>query len=237
MCTVSYFRNGKQTIVTSNRDEHKSRPLALAPQKEHAENGTLFYPKDPKGKGTWFCVKSDGSVFVLMNGAEKKHIPKPSYRKSRGLILLELAKSEDFLNAWLEIDLGTIEPFTLIAVFNDSLWQLRWNGQEKNSLELDALKPYIWSSSTLYEEEANQRRKGWFVDFLDEKKHDIESLDLWGFHAETKNKDLDNGLVISRETGMLTKNITQCTLSPKELSIRHLDLVSHEITHLIELRS
>jgi uncharacterized protein with NRDE domain len=99
MCTVSYFRNGKQFIVTSNRDEHKDRPMALVPIQEILENVTLFYPKDPKGNGTWFSVKSDGSAFVLMNGAEKKHIPKPTYRKSRGLILWELSKTEDFLNA------------------------------------------------------------------------------------------------------------------------------------------
>jgi hypothetical protein len=237
MCTVSYFRNGEQIIVTSNRDEHKDRPMALAPIQEILENLTLFYPKDPKGNGTWFCVKSDGSVLVLMNGAEKKHIQESYYRKSRGLILLELSKKEKFLNAWLEIDLENIEPFTLIAVFNDSLWQLRWNGLDKNSLELDALKPHIWSSSTLYEEEANQRRKSWFVDFLDGKKGEVEPQDLWKFHTETKKEDSENGLLISRESGMLTKNITQCVIGEKDILIRHFDVITDEMSQRSEMRS
>lgn len=150
MCTVSFYTNNNEVIITSNRDEHIDRPLAITPQKYIYNNTPLYFPKDPKAGGTWFAVRNDNSVFVLLNGAEEKHISKPPYLKSRGIIMLDIASSNGLKDYWNSIDLQQIEPFTIIAFVNEKLHQLRWNGIQKEFKTLDASNPKIWSSSTLY---------------------------------------------------------------------------------------
>ena len=74
-------------------------------------------------------------MLVLLNGAEEKHIDTGNYAKSRGLIVIEIIGSTSPFNAWQTIDLDRIEPFTLVLFENFKLYQLRWNGEEKNVLE------------------------------------------------------------------------------------------------------
>lgn len=166
MCTVSFYNNKDQIIITSNRDESINRPLALPPTKITFNHSTIYCPIDPQHNGTWFAVNQNNSVFVLLNGAEKKHFHNPPYKKSRGLVLLEIAGSINYLDKWHSIDLEQIENFTIVAFFKGKLAQLRWDGSKKSHLFLDENKSHIWSSSTLYDEHTIKRRKEWFDDFL-----------------------------------------------------------------------
>ncbi len=90
MCTVSFvFVKGK-AILTHNRDEKAARPSAIEPLKYSINQQNIYFPKDQKAGGTWFAVAESGTVLVLLNGADEKHKLKTSYRKSRGLIFLDL---------------------------------------------------------------------------------------------------------------------------------------------------
>ena len=66
-----------------------------------------------------------------------------------------------------EINLENIEPFTLVLFQNQALFQLRWNGIKKETLELDIHKNHVWSSSTLYPEVIRKQRADWFYTFLE----------------------------------------------------------------------
>ena len=90
MCTVSFIFTDGKVILTSNRDEKILRPTAIAPKKYSINNKNIFFPKDAKAGGTWYAVTDEANVAVLLNGAAEKHQLKPSYRKSRGLILLDI---------------------------------------------------------------------------------------------------------------------------------------------------
>lgn len=232
MCTVSFFNNGTEIIITSNRDENINRPLATAPQKHPKNGSTFFYPTDPKSKGTWFVANDSGEVFVLLNGAEKKHMPSPPYAKSRGLVLLELVTEGNFQDNWAEKDLSNIEPFTLIAFEKQDFKRFTWDGKEKKSYPLNNANSYIWSSSTLYDETVAQQRKDWFFDFIAKSETHIKPDSLIHFHANTHAENKENGLVINRNQFMLTKNITQCVLGSKSLKMTHIDMITHE-THTI----
>jgi len=153
MCTVSFYRNNYSVIITSNRDENYHRPLAYPPKSEYVNGRKLFFPKDPQGGGTWFAVNENGDTFVLLNGAAAKHIPKPPYQKSRGIIILDLASAPDFGAEWHRIDLTNIEPFTIVVFIQNKLLQVRWNGKIKEYKSLNISIPKIWSSYTLYEPE------------------------------------------------------------------------------------
>ncbi|MBK8956731.1 MAG: NRDE family protein [Saprospiraceae bacterium] len=224
MCTVSFVRTADQHILTSNRDESINRPSAKPLQTfQHAER-QLFYPQDPLGGGSWFCVDDLGRVIILLNGAEEKHKHQPPYRKSRGLILLDLMEQPELKNGWDLLNLTDIEPFTLVCFTNGHLFQFRWNGREKEYLLLNSGSAQIWSSSTLYSKDIRNVRKQWFEEFLHENPNPSPEKMLY-FHQNAGKHDPHNGLLMNREEKLLTKNISQCVIHPHGARVLHRDLV------------
>ena len=230
MCTVSFYRGKEQVIITSNRDENMIRPHALPPSEIDLDFTTVYCPIDTLHHGTWFAVNKVGCVFVLLNGAIKKHVPNPPYKKSRGLVLLEIIDSISYLEKWYAIDLGGIENFTLVAYSRGKLAIMRWDGREKTHQYLDENKSHIWSSSTLYDELTRREREEWFYDFLNKKNKEVNSDDIIDFHISTRKEDTENGLIISRSNNILTKNVTQTILYPTHFAMKHWDLTKNEKT-------
>lgn len=234
MCTVSFFKTDHQVIITSNRDENSLRPNAIPPIGEVVFGKQLFFPKDPLGGGTWFTVGKSGDAFVLLNGAEFSHIPKPSYAKSRGVILQEIAATNNVHNTWDNIDLNDVAPFTIVAYLQGELMQLRWNGHQKQHQSLPDISWMIWSSSTLYSLVTMEQRKEWFNQFLSDRNGKLTADDLINFHTTTQAADKENGLLIDRKGTMLTKSVTQVVLQAGNFNMRHIDLITHTTTHLTE---
>jgi hypothetical protein len=58
-----------------------TRPSAIA-LKLYCKCKNVIYPKDPKAGGTWYVVDENGTVLVLLNGAEEKHTIKLSYKRA-----------------------------------------------------------------------------------------------------------------------------------------------------------
>ena len=235
MCTVTFYKSASKTIVTSNRDEHISRPAALFPILHHYQNKAVYFPQDPLAQGTWFAVDTSGRTFVLLNGADKKHHHQPPYKRSRGLILLDLLSADELIETWGQINLTSIEPFTLIVFTGDELHQLRWDEKEKSYLQLDTAIPHIWSSATLYEKAAIEKRKIWFNEFLESTTGTIDPDGLLNFHTSTEVKDKENGLIINRNQQLLTKNITQCVIEHDRFTLTHIDLLQNKQLQLTEI--
>ena len=55
MCTVTFYPNNNEYILTSNRDEVKHRPT-LAPKKYNINNQEITFPKDEVAGGTWIAT-------------------------------------------------------------------------------------------------------------------------------------------------------------------------------------
>ena len=214
MCTVTYFPLKNKIILTSNRDEKPDRSA----QEIHQEKG-VFYPKDATKNGTWFAVSESGNVIILLNGAFENHQRKIEYRKSRGLIVLDLIKKEDVFNALQLIDLENIEPFTLVIFQKKQLAEFRWNGTEKHFKMLDHNRFYIWSSATLYDKTAREKRIQIFQEFLQNEKISEESI--WDLHHQ-KTNDLENGITIKRQNTIQTISTTQLVISD-EMILKHHD--------------
>jgi uncharacterized protein with NRDE domain len=227
MCTVSFVCNNDAIIITSNRDEKIIRPSAIPPKNYILNGKNIIYPKDPKAGGTWYVVDEKGTVLVLLNGADEKHEVKLPYRKSRGLIVLEMISSVSSKEFWDEIDLNNIEPFTLVLFQNKQLFQLRWNGTEKSSLDLDSNKNYVWSSSTLYSKEIREQRAKWFYTFLDANS-EITDPKMLDFHRYTEADNIEHGLVINRNNETKTLSITQSVIEKNKVTIHHLDLIAEK---------
>lgn len=226
MCTVTFVRSGTKTIITSNRDEQVERQ-AVEPRGYIIGGKTLTFPKDPKAGGTWYAVDQAGNVLVLLNGAFEKHDWNPPYRKSRGLILLDILSSDVPIEGWLGIDLSDIEPFTLVLFEDDALYQLRWDGSQKDTMELNPQQNHIWSSTTLYPKEIRENRAQWFAEFMSGKPI-VTEADMFDFHRYTKSENSQNGLVIDRPGFLKTISITQTILQDSQLALHHYDLVSKQ---------
>ncbi|TAE70821.1 MAG: hypothetical protein EAZ85_11405 [Bacteroidetes bacterium] len=229
MCTVTFVIEKKgQIIITSSRDEQSTRPQALKPQKILLNEKNILFPKDEKAGGTWFVVDELGNALVLLNGGFEPHIQQKTYRKSRGLIVLDIFAEKNILLTFDEIDLEDIEPFTLILWTKENfLYELIWDGIAKYSQILDHKKPHIYSSVTLYKPEIRAKRKKWFESFLEQNKQISASL-LQKFHTTTQTNDTENGLVINRNNQVKTYSVTQVTIDDKKINMVHQDLLAQK---------
>ena len=226
MCTVSFVHSQGKIIITSNRDEQVARP-AVEPRNYMVNQKNLFFPKDPKAGGTWYVVDESANVLVLLNGAEEKHQWNPPYRRSRGLIVLDLFSEASAIKAWQVIDLENVEPFTIVLFQDQKLYQLRWNGSEKNTLTLNSNEHHIWSSSTLYQQEIRQQRAQWFAAFLDTKP-EVTFEEMFRFHRYTEADNAHHGLIINRNENLKTLSITQSVIDQNKITVMHHDLIEQK---------
>ncbi len=221
MCTVSYIPEGRKVYITSNRDEHVSRPPAYEPTEEVVNDCRVVFPKDPAAGGTWFAVNEQGAVSVLLNGAFEKHVRQTPYRKSRGLVLLDIITNPVPVLAFGKAALEQIEPFTIVLSVQGRLVEMRWDGTARHHQDLDPAAHHIWSSVTLYSPEAIRVREDMFAQFIRNGRRNGEAI--LDFHSGHHN-DPENGFVMNRPDGLMTFSITQAVLEPREITMLHKDL-------------
>jgi hypothetical protein len=226
MCTVSFLASKNAFVFTSNRDEHIAR-AAIEPKSYLINGATIFFPKDPLAGGTWFGVNKNGTIIVLLNGAEFKHKHLPPYNRSRGLVVLEMISNKNSIDFWNDINLQNVEPFTLVLFQEQNLYQLRWNGEQKFKVVLNVNEKHIWSSSTLYSKEIAQNRAKWFFDFTNSLK-EISSADMLNFHENTHTENTENGLVMKRSDVLKTISITQTVIYKNHIYLIYKDLTTAE---------
>ena len=181
MCTVTYIPLKDKVFITTNRDENILRTVARPPECYTQNNHKMIYPKDGSAGGTWIAVCENGNTGVLINGAFEKHQQKQKYKRSRGLVLLDLMKSDIPLEAFKKYDFYKIEPFTVIIRQIGHLYECRWDGQKKYILSLDHHLPYIWSSCTLYDAATQVVRNKNFHQWFNHN-NGLTSKDVIHFH-------------------------------------------------------
>ena len=151
-------------VLTSNRDEDPLRQTKL-PHKVELKNGkTVYGPIDALKGGTWIATDEKGRTACLLNGAFSKHVPKPTYRMSRGQFVLNAFEAADFEIFALTVVLDDIEPFTLLLVKPEHIQVLVWDGHKKHITDLPPNRPYLWSSSTLYNADEHAKKAAYFLE-------------------------------------------------------------------------
>ena len=225
MCTVTFIPLNGTYFLTSNRDEKSGRITALPPEIYNGINNRKVYPKDADAGGTWIACKDNGSAAVLLNGAFTRHIPSPPYKRSRGLVFLEILDAEKPARHFMNISLEAIEPFTMI-ILDESLHECRWDGTEKHCNRLNKSISHIWSSATLYNDAAVEKRKQWFNAFMKEKPSPGLD-DVLHFHQFTGDGDIANDLKMDRNGVLYTVSVTGIVIEPCSCKMRYLDLKHH----------
>lgn len=223
MCTVTVVSSNNKIIITSSRDEHKDRGYTAAPVCFELTHKKIWFPKDEKSQGTWFAVSAKNEIMVLFNGGFQNHVRQPYYRKSRGIIFIDLLDSADVLAAWAAIDLTDIEPFSLVYFAPQKLQKMTWTGVEKTLEMLPLSKSYIWSSSTLYTTEQAAERRLWFAEKLSQIEQPTPQDNI-DFHCLTQPENKEYGLRIARANGMQTQSISQAVFEQNIVTFDYLKL-------------
>lgn len=222
MCTVSFVPVKNGYVFTFNRDENPERHTPHFIMQQKLAHKEIYFAKDSKAGGTWFAADSLGNVAMLFNGAYKKHEKEAAYKKSRGIILLELAAAKNMLQYFKEGNFTGIEPFSILMFESQQLYRLVWDGVRRHKTILLKEASYIFSSATLYDEETQRHRRQWLADRMQQQQ--IDSDALFHFHSHCKKDDTKNGLVIKRPGGCSTLSISQLEITPQATVIKHLDL-------------
>lgn len=231
MCTVTYIPVGDKILLTSNRDEKGVRKKASAPILHTVEQMKILSPLDAQAGGTWIGASEVGTVMVLLNGGFIKHEPAAAYRKSRGLVFLDILSQQDVLSTYKKINLLGIEPFTLIIWEKGLLFECRWSGEEKYIREVDPRQPHIWSSVTLYTQEIIQKREQWFSEWLQQHPQP-SSEDILSFHLFGGNDDPENGIRMNRNNEMLTVSVTNIIGDKISANMIYKDIIHQEQSQL-----
>jgi hypothetical protein len=223
MCTVTFIPSGDEFFLTSSRDENIKRPAALSPSVYRVNDQQLIFPKDPQGGGSWIVVNEKGYAAVLLNGAFTAHTSGSSYRKSRGMILIEMISAPSPLKFFKKIGLDRIEPFTVILFVDDELYSCIWDGAKKYVEWLAVNQAYIWSSVTLYGSQAIDKRKLWFSAWL--KDNPLPAFEnIIDFHMKGGDGDSFNNIRMKRDNGLFTNSISSIVISNTNITLNYLDL-------------
>jgi hypothetical protein len=228
MCTVTFIPVKDKFFITSNRDEKILRKPALPPTVYNLEGASIIFPKDSGAGGTWIAMHENGNAIVLLNGGFKKHTSAPPYIKSRGIVLLDVIKTISPFKTFSVLNLSGVEPFTIVLLDNSVLYECRWDGKNKYRKELDIIKPYIWSSVTLYDNEIVQKREQWFKEWL-AKNPQPTMRDILNFHLFTGDGDKHNDLRMNRNGEMLTLSVTGMEINNDKGTMQYYDLIKNEL--------
>lgn len=237
MCTVTFIPKGRdQFILTSNRDEQPSRsPQQVTLTEQYGLH--MIYPRDNGAGGTWIAASSDNRLVCLLNGAFELHDRKPPYKRSRGLMALDFFQYRHACNFVDCYDFKDIEPFTMVIYDQGKLADFKWDGHQKHLQLLDPAGFYMWSSATLYNQDARQRRQQWFEDWRRERTD--YSLDaILGFHANAGSDDPWNGLRMNRNGMVQTVSITSVVKTQGCVQMQYHDLLRDNLKKAqIQLKS
>ncbi|HDV5401969.1 TPA: NRDE family protein, partial [Vibrio cholerae] len=116
MCSVTWSLSDTGYQVFFNRDEQRSRALALPPAIYDRQGVAVMMPLDPQGQGSWISLNQFGLSLCLLNNYQGR-VPDGTLI-SRGLLLKSLAGSssiEQITLAFEKLALSRFAPFTLLA--------------------------------------------------------------------------------------------------------------------------
>ncbi len=228
MCTLTIIPQKDDFILTSNRDEAKSRSLAQFPVYAKYLEKKVLFPQDGDAKGSWIAM-NDSRVVCLLNGAYKKHKHQPPYRKSRGIVLLDCFNYIDFEQYTFDYNFDNIEPFTIVCLDYKpelAIYEFQWDGLLVNFRELNPKEAHIISSVPLYPKKVRKEREKLFAEFLS-NKNGINPEEVIQFHR-FGGSDLQPNIQLDESHFVRTVSITSVLKKGKELSMDYYDLIQKE---------
>lgn len=160
MCTLSFTPRPQGYFLAMNRDEQRTRAIALPPARQPGAPRVLLGPQDPRG-GRWIVLNDAGVSYALLNWNRVKTIPAGPHR-SRGEVINMAGPVADLVQAHktlLRLLPDPFRPFRLIGIFPDlpNIMEWCWNCRKLTRRE-HPWTQRLWSSSG-WDEDAVQRSR------------------------------------------------------------------------------
>lgn len=158
MCTVSWQHLSDGYRLLCNRDEQRTRRVAIEPVEERRHGVRFLAPIDGDRGGTWLSVNEYGLALCLLNDACLSHrvaaVPSPNV--TRGAIPLALVDSSTAQEACERLAKTNLAPFATftLAIAEPGLpvALAEWNGAELAILPYG--DPYLPLISSSFQQEA-----------------------------------------------------------------------------------
>jgi hypothetical protein len=160
MCTLTFVPKEGGYYAGMNRDELRTREVALPPELRRVGNLLAMYPSESNG-GTWIGANGLGITLALLNW-HPEGMPKIHKRQSRGMIIPGLLGSPDPARVCSRLEglrlAGTL-PFRLIGIFprEQEVLEWRWDGRALKQ-EPEEWEVQHWFSSGISDAEAKAQR-------------------------------------------------------------------------------
>jgi hypothetical protein len=152
VCTVSIVPSGGGLRVVCNRDERRSRLLALAPRPQCIAGRRVLFPIDTASGGTWIGVNDASLAFVLLNRTIDVDRPKTPPAQSRGTVIPALLTSGALhvaIKRATTLAPERFAPFRLIALHGQRSAVITSDGR-RLSLYVETIgTPLMFTSSSL----------------------------------------------------------------------------------------
>lgn len=169
MCTASWLIGPAGYDLLFNRDELRTRPIALPPRRGERNGMRFLAPIDRQGGGTWIAVNEVGLCLFLLNRRPDREPRAP--QASRGLIplgLIDASEVGEVGRRTIALDLTRYRPFTLGAFAPGGPPAVyAWTGE---ALEAADAKPPLVSSSVGDESLFAERRATYATGALSVRK-------------------------------------------------------------------
>lgn len=151
MCTLTFVPTEEGYVAGMNRDENRSRPLAIAPKRFDLRGAASIYPRESSG-GTWIGCNSRGSLLALLNWNDARPQFGGTKVRSRGVLIPELIGGDDLVDTharYARLDLSGVLPFRLVGVFprESVITEWRWDGRRRQESKFAWGKRHWFSSS------------------------------------------------------------------------------------------
>ena len=215
MCIVSFYKINDQVLLTHSRDENVNRPSSSEVEERFWNDKPYAAPVDQEKQGTWIFHSEEYIACILNGGKTKPEQLKPTYRKSRGIVLLDLLKYDSVEEYVQQEDFNGIAPFTIFVYERKSnkIFLLFWDEKDLEINNLSHQDFVFRCSSTLYSFNKMIELEKKFPTF-----NTISINEIYQLHDSIKMNDGDV------EEGKATTSITQVLADTHSINMKYCPL-------------
>jgi len=187
MCTVTVVPARDTIRLACNRDELRSRPVALPPRIQQFGPRRAVLPVDTTSGGTWVAVNDAGLALALLNvNGKKGSYATPAVPQSRGKIIPALLHADTPLSAAfsaLTLDPTQYAPFRLLLVNRRGGVEVNSDGTRIRLVwRIGLSSPKLFTSSGLGDQVVEGPRRQLFGEFFDRPGDRLARQDVFHLH-------------------------------------------------------
>lgn len=231
MCTLTYHCNEQGYELLFNRDEQRSRSLAIPPSLD--TNLGAIYPIDTQANGTWLAVSQSGLSLAILNyyqadkallNADNSGLRQNHFISRGALILRLMADPQPAMHAILRYDLSCYRPFVLVlfprglSARKGQVSVLSWDG-----FELKQDKPILpITSSSVKIEQVVESRQQTYERLIGSREFELNHLKRFHFSKQS----LGHCSVNMSRPDACTVSISYISVKPDTIGFSYFDNVT-----------